>query len=68
MLGTVLGNLDVIIFGNDVGTELGSLDGSLDGSDDYKLEDLLNGGSLGQSNDTKVLGSDEGIKMVLSYG
>ena len=38
VLGTKLGNLDVITLGLDVGTELGSLDGYFYGSNDGKLE------------------------------
>ena len=61
VLGTILGNVDVIILGIDIGTELGFLDGSLNVSNDGKLEGLLLGDSLGYT-DGKVIGYDEGIK------
>ena len=37
MLGTILGNVDVITLGLGVGTELGFLDGQFFGSNDGKL-------------------------------
>ena len=43
---TVLGNVDLISLGIDVGTCLGSLYGSFDDSNDYNLEGLLLGDSL----------------------
>ena len=41
MIGTILGNVDSITLGPDIGTELGSLYRSLDGSNYGKLEGLL---------------------------
>ena len=41
MLGTIFGNVDVITFGLDVGTDMGSLDVSFDDSNDDKREGLL---------------------------
>ena len=38
VFGTILGNVDRITFGIDVGTELGYLDELLDGFNDSKLE------------------------------
>ena len=67
VIDTILGNVDGITLGIGVGTELGSLDGSSDVSNDGKLGVLLLVGSL-VSTDDKLLGSDEGIKMVLSDG
>ena len=43
MLWIILGYVDVIAHGIDVGTDLGPLDGSFDGSDDGKIEDCLLG-------------------------
>ena len=43
---TVLGNVDSIVLGIDVGTDLDSLDGSFDVYNDVKLEWLLLGDSL----------------------
>ena len=43
VLDTILGNVDVITIGFDVGTELGSFDGSFDVSNDGKIEGLLLG-------------------------
>ena len=54
MLGTILGNVNVITLGIGVETDLGSLNGSFDGSNDGKLEGLFIGRSLG-STDGKVL-------------
>ena len=51
----------------DVWTDLGSLDESFVGSSYEKLRSLLLEDSL-VSTDDKVVGSDEGIKLVLSYG
>ena len=59
MFGTILGCLDRITLGIDIGTELVFLDGSFDGYNEGKLEGLLLGDSLG-STDGKVLGSYEG--------
>ena len=66
-LDAILGNVDVIILGLDVGTEMGSLDGSFDGSNDDKIEGLLLGYSGGYT-DGKVFGSYEGINMGLFDG
>ena len=41
VLGTILGNVDRIILGLDVGTEIGYLDGFFDGYNYDKLEGLL---------------------------
>ena len=38
LIGTILGNTDLIILGFDVEIEIGSLDGSFDGENNYKLE------------------------------
>ena len=38
---TIIGNVDVITLGLDVGTDMGSLDVSFDGSNDDKREGLL---------------------------
>ena len=67
MLGTILGYVDRISLGIDVVTEIRSFYGSFDGSNDVKLEFLLLVESL-VSTDDKVLGSDEGIKLVISDG
>ena len=45
----------------------GSFDGSNNGSNDVNIEVLLLGDSL-ESTDDKVLGSDEGINLILSDG
>ena len=66
-IGPILGNVDEITIGIDVGTELGYLDGSFGGSNYGKIEGLFLGFSLGYS-DGKVPGSDEGIKLGLFYG
>ena len=62
MLGAILGNVDVITLGVDVGTELEYLDGSFDGSNYSKLERMFLEDSLGYT-DGKVIVSDEGIKL-----
>ena len=67
VISTILEYLDGIIIGLDIGTELGYLYGSFDGSNDGNIEGLFLGGSLGFTI-SKVLGSDEGIKLGLSYG
>ena len=60
---TIIGNVDVITLGLDVGTEMGSfLDGLFDDSSNGNIEGLLIEDSLG-STDDKVLGSNEGIKL-----
>ena len=64
MIGTILGNVDVITLGVNVETEMGYFDGSFDGSYDCKIELLLFGDSLG-STYGKVICSDEGIKLGL---
>ena len=46
MLSTILGNVDRITLGLDVGIGLGSFDGSFDSSNGDKLERLLLGYSL----------------------
>ena len=66
-IGPILGNVCVITLGIDVGTELRFLDGYFYASNYGKLEGLLLGDSLGYT-DGKVIGSDEGIKLVLSDG
>ena len=67
MFGTMLGNVDVITLGLDVGIDLESLDGYFGVSNDGKLEVLFIGGSLG-STYCEILGSDEGIKLVSTGG
>ena len=67
VLGTILGNVDEIIFGCDVGTELDSFDESFDGSNDNNLqgsflEDLL------RSIDVKVHGNEKCINIGLFDG
>ena len=49
VLGNILGDIDVITLGLDVGTELGCLDRNYDGSNNGKLEGLFIGGSLGST-------------------
>ena len=60
--GTILGNLERIILGIDVGTELGSSYVSFDGPNGGNLEGLLFWYSLRYIY-VKLLGSDEGIKL-----
>ena len=67
VLGTIILNVDEITLRINVGTELGYLDGSFDGSNYGKIEGLLIADLL-RSIDDKVIGSYEGIKMVLSDG
>ena len=67
MIENILGNINGITLGLDVGTELGYLDVSVDGYNYGKIEGLLLGGSLVYTN-LKVLVSDECIKLGLSYG
>ena len=43
MLGTILGNVDIITLGIDIGTELVFLDGSVYGSNEGNIEGLLIG-------------------------
>ena len=64
VLVIILGNVDGNTFGISVGTWLGYLDGSFDASNDDNIEGLLLGYSL-VSDDGKVIGSDEGIKLEL---
>ena len=66
MIGTILKNVDGIKLGVDFGTELASLDEPFHNTNYGKLEGLLFGDSLG-SNNGKVLGSDEGIKLRFFY-
>ena len=66
-LGNILVNVDGITLGLGVVTDRGYLYVSFDVSNDGNLDGLLIGGSLG-STDGEVLGSDEGIKLILSYG
>ena len=65
LYGTILGYLDGITLRLDVVTELGSLDGYFDGYNYVKIEVVLLGDSLVFTDD-KVLGSNEGLKLVLS--
>ena len=65
MFGTILGYVDVITLGIDIGTELVYVYGYLDVYNNINLEGLLIGYSLGYT-DCKVLGSDEGIKLGFS--
>ena len=67
MIGTILGNVDVITLRLHVGTEMGSLDGSIGGSNYVNIEVLFLGYSMVYI-DSKVLVSDEGIKLRISYG
>ena len=67
IIGTIIKNVDGITLWIDVGTELCSLDGSFDVSNDGKLQVLMLVGSLGFI-DSKIFGSDEGIKLGLSVG
>ena len=67
MLGTTLGDVDVFNFSIVVGTKLDSLSVSFDCSNYGKMEVPFLGDSL-RSTDGRVFGSDEGIKMGLSYG
>ena len=67
MIGTILVNVDEITLWIYVGIDLGSLDRSFDGFNDRKLGGLFHGESQG-STDGKLLGDDEGIKLVLSCG
>ena len=65
MFGTILGNVDRITLGLDIGTELGSLDISFDDYKDGKLEGFIIVDSLVYT-DGKVLVSYEVIKLELS--
>ena len=56
-----------ITLGLDIVTELDSLDEPCDSFNDGKLEGLLLGDSLGYT-DRKLLGSDEGIKLLSTDG
>ena len=67
MLGTILLDEDLIILGLNVVTDLGSLEGSFDGAYDVNLDKVLFEGLLGYTSG-KLLGSDEGIKLVASGG
>ena len=66
VIRTMLGNVDGIKLGIDVGKELVSLDGFLDGSNDVNIEGLLLGDSLG-STYGNVFGSDKGITLGCNY-
>ena len=66
MIGTILGDVDMIIRGLDVETCLGSLDGLFDDSNDGKLDGLFLVSSLWYTHG-KVLGSDKGIKLWISF-
>ena len=66
VLRNIPGNVNGIKLVINVGTELGTLDGSFDISNDVNIEVLLLVVSL-EYTDGKVLGSDEGIKLGLSY-
>ena len=67
VLGIIIGNMDGITFGIDVGTELGCLGRYFCGSNDGNLDGLLNGVSL-RSTDGNFFGCDEVIKLELSDG
>ena len=67
MIGTIIGNLDVIKLGIDVETKFESLYGYFDGSNDGKSEDCFLE-DFPECNHGKVLGSDEGIKMGSTNG
>ena len=60
--GTILGNVDRITLGINIGTDLGFLDVSFDCSNEGKLEGLFLRDLLG-STDGKVLGCDEGTAL-----
>ena len=62
MIGTILGNVDRIARGTDIGTKPGYLDGYFDGYNGENIEESLLGDSL-RYTDGKFLGSVEGIKM-----
>ena len=62
VIDTILGNLDGIALGIDVGNERGYLDGAFDDFNDGKLEVIFLGDSLGFTVG-KVLVYDEGIKL-----
>ena len=67
VFGTKIGDVERITLGIDIGTELGFLDWSFDGSNDRKVGVLFLGDLLGY-NYGKVLGSDEGIKLIFTDG
>ena len=62
VLGTILGNVNIITLGVDIVTYMSPLDESFGGSNDGNLEGLFLGESLGYTYG-KVLGADEGIKL-----
>ena len=62
MIDAILGNVDRIKLGFDVGIKVGSLDVYFGGSNLYKFEVLLLVDSLGFT-DGKVIGYYEGIKL-----
>ena len=63
----ILGNIDRITLGLDIGTDLRSLYVSFDGSNDGNPGRLLHGKSIGYIHG-KVLVSDEGIKLISTDG
>ena len=65
VFGAIFLILDRITLGLDIGTDIGSLDGSFDGSNDVRLGVLFLEDSLGYI-DGRVLGSDEGIKLIFT--
>ena len=67
VIGTIPGNLYLITLGLDFGTDMDYSDVSFDGSSSGNIKGLFIGGSLG-STDSKVIGSDEGIKLGISEG
>ena len=60
VIDTILGNVDGITLGLNIGTELGPFYRYFDGSNDSNLEGFFLGGSLG-STDGKLIGYDEVI-------
>ena len=63
LLGTILVDVDGITLGINFGTELVSLDKSVVGSNNGYIEGIYSGDSLKYTDD-KVIGSDEGIKLL----
>ena len=66
-IGTILGNVDGITLGINIGTYMVSLDLSFDGSNDGKLERLFLGDTV-RSTDGKVLDPDKDVNQGLSDG
>ena len=58
VFGNILGNVNIITLGLDIGTKLDCLDGSFDDSNEGNIAGLLLGESL-VSTDVKVFGYDE---------